>query len=69
MLTQVAFYQTELRKLLMAEIERRKENIVMGHRASDFDFPTFKHHVGIIEGLRMALELSEEAETIVNQRK
>lgn len=52
----------------MAEIERRKENIVMGHRASDFDFSTFKHHVGIIEGLRMALELSEEAETIVNQR-
>jgi hypothetical protein len=68
MLTQVAFYQTELRKLLLAEIERRKENIVTSHKASDFDFSTFKHHVGIIEGLRMALELSEEAESMLNQR-
>jgi hypothetical protein len=62
--TYSAFYQHELSKLIMEEVERRKEQLVIA--SATFDFPSYRHHVGIIEGLRMALELCDEAERIVN---
>jgi hypothetical protein len=67
MLTHQAFYDAELRKIISDEIERRKNNLVAGHQAKGFDFPMFKHHVGIIEGLQVALGLCDEAEKKVNQ--
>jgi len=68
MQTQYAFYQSELQKLIGTEIERRKENLVGAHRASGFDLSEYKHQVGIIDGLRMALELCDDAKTITQGR-
>ena len=64
MLTYQAFYQHELRKLLLAEMDRLKENLSLG--LSTPDFAAYRHQVGMIEGLRRALELSDEAESIAN---
>ena len=64
MLTYQTFYQHELQKLILDEIERRKDNLSRGSSADDF--PTYKHQVGIIEGLRLALQLSDDAESIAN---
>lgn len=64
MQTYSSFYQHELSKLIALEIEQRKEQLVTASAA--FDFPAYRHHVGIIEGLRAALELCGEAERIVN---
>lgn len=64
MLTYNAFFQQELQKLLVKEMDRLKENLSLG--LSTPDFATYKHQVGVIEGLRKALELTEEAESIAN---
>lgn len=64
MLTYQAFYQHELHKLLISEIERVKENLSLG--LSSPDYASYRHQVGVIEGLRRALGLCEEAESIVN---
>jgi len=62
--TYSAFYQHELSKLILEEVERRKEQLVTA--SATFDFSDYRHHVGIIEGLRTAIELCEEAERVVN---
>ncbi len=64
MQTYSTFYQHELTKLIVAEVERRKDQLVTA--SATFDFPAYRHHVGIIEGLRIALELCDEAERIAN---
>ena len=64
MQTYSAFYQHELVKLISEEVERRKEQLITA--SSTFDFPAYRHHVGIIEGLRAALDLCGEAERIIN---
>lgn len=64
MLTQQSYFQNELHKLIEAEIERRKDNVIAAHQAVGFDFSAYKHQVGIIEGLRLAISLIEDAETI-----
>jgi hypothetical protein len=64
MQTYSAFYQHELMKLIAEEVERRKEQLITA--SSTFDFPAYRHHVGIIEGLRTALELCGDAERIAN---
>ncbi len=68
MLTHQAFFVSELKKLIQAAIEDRKESLTTSHHAEGFDFSAFKHQVGIIEGLRLALQLTEDAETLANQR-
>jgi len=68
MLTQQSYFMNELRKLIEAEIERRKDNIVTAHQAVGFDFSAYKHQVGIIDGLRLAMTLVDDAETIVQDR-
>jgi hypothetical protein len=65
MLTQQSYFTNELNKLIDAEIERRKDNVITAHQAVGFDFSAYKHQVGIIEGLRLAMSLIEDAETIV----
>jgi len=50
MLTYQTFFQSELEKAIKEEIERR----------------TYRHHVGIIDGLRAALELIEDTERHIN---
>lgn len=64
MLTYTAFYQHELRKLMLEEIDRLKENVSSG--LSTPDFSAYRHQVGVIDGLKQALALMEEAESIAN---
>ena len=68
MLTHAEYYQNKLILLLNYEIERRKENLITAHRAEGSCFATYKHDVGIIEGLRLALELSQQAEQDTENR-
>ena len=65
MLTFNTLFERELKKLIVASIEERKENLSTG--LATIDFPTYKHQVGIITGLRMALELCEEATAICSR--
>ena len=66
MYTRNDLFRGELEKLVEGEIQRLMENIVVGHAA--IDFPEYKHQVGKIEGLRIALELCEQAQTIVDRK-
>jgi hypothetical protein len=66
MLTRNVMFRAELEKLLEEEVRRLMENIVVGHAA--IDFPAYKHQVGVIDGLRIALELCEQAQTIVDRK-
>jgi|TARA_R110000868_G_scaffold176318_2_gene413878 hypothetical protein len=67
--TYQAYYQYELKKLLNEHIERIKETLVSSYQINGFDFSGYRHHVGRVEGLRMALELCDEAEAIVNGKE
>ena len=66
MLTRNILFRDELHKLIEDEIQRRMENVVLGHSA--IDFPEYKHQVGVIEGLRIALELCEVAQSITDKK-
>jgi hypothetical protein len=67
--TYQAYYQYELKKLINSDIDRLKEELLSSYKITGFDFSSYRHHVGRIEGLRMALELCEEAEAIVNGKE
>jgi hypothetical protein len=67
--TYQAYYQYELKKLLNAEIERIKETLVSSYQIEGFDFSGYRHQVGRVEGLRIALELCDDAEAIVNGKE
>jgi hypothetical protein len=66
MLTYQAHYQSELLKLLKAEIERMKDTLVTGH--ASLDYAAYKYNVGIIQGLLRAIELADEAEAVADGR-
>jgi DNA gyrase/topoisomerase IV subunit A len=65
-LTYQAHYQYELKKLISDDIERRKDALVTSAHIQGFDFAAYRHQVGVIEGLRQALELCDEVESIIN---
>ena len=65
MLTLNTLFERELKKLIASAVEDRKENLSTG--LATIDFPTYKHQVGIITGLRMALEACDEATTICSR--
>ena len=65
MLTFNTLFERELKKLIASAIEDRKENLSTG--LATIDFPTYKHQVGIITGLRMALEACDEATAICSR--
>jgi hypothetical protein len=65
MLTFNTLFERELKKLISAAIDDRKENLSTG--LATIDFPTYKHQVGIITGLRMALEACDEATAICSR--
>ena len=69
MLTNHALFWRKMNELISEEIERLKESLTTIHVVEDFDFATYKHQVGVIKGLRQALELAEEAQAIVNGRE
>ena len=64
-LTGQAFYKYELQKYIMAEIERLRSIVTDNLNPID-DYSQYRHHIGIIEGLRRALGLIEEVESIIN---
>lgn len=66
MLTRNVLFRSELEKLIQEEIQRLMENIVVGH--ATIDFSGYKHQVGVIEGLRVAIELCEQAQSIVDRK-
>lgn len=66
MLTFNTRFEMELHKLIEQAIEERKEQLSTG--LATVDFETYKHQVGIIRGLRLALELCEEAMKVVAHR-
>ena len=64
--TYQAYYQYELKKLIDTHIERIKESLTSSYQVEGFDYSSYKHIVGRIEGLRLALELCDEAESITS---
>jgi hypothetical protein len=67
--TYQAYYQYELKKLINENIERLKESLVSSYQIEGFDFSSYRHQVGRVEGLRIALDLCEDAEAIVNGKE
>jgi hypothetical protein len=59
-------FEGELRKLIEEEISRLKDNVASGLGTADF--ASYKNQVGKIAGLNLALELCEEAKTIVSKK-
>jgi len=62
--TYQAYYQYELQKLINENIERLKEDLVSSYQIEGFDFSGYRHQVGRVEGLRLALQLCEDAEAM-----
>jgi len=67
MQTYHALFLHEYGKLIREEIERQLEILSQEHYIVDYS--VYRHHVGILKGLRKALELCDEAETSANQDK
>lgn len=67
MLTYNTHFINQLRKLIAEDIQNKMENIVNSH--SVMEFPAFKHHVGVIDGLKRALDLVDEAESIADGKE
>lgn len=66
MFTRNDLFRSELEKLIEDETQRLMENVVVGHVT--IDFSAYKHQVGVIEGLRIAKELCEQAQAIVDRK-
>lgn len=64
MLTFQAHLIQVTQNLIREEIEMKKNGLVTAH--INLDFAGYKYHVGLIQGLQRALELIEEAETMIN---
>jgi hypothetical protein len=57
-------YQYEIKKLIEEEIERLKNNMATNGIITDIG--EYRYYVGQITGLRKALYLCDDAETVVN---
>ena len=68
MLTYNTLLASEAIKLIDMEIERIKENLTTAHHTESFNFNTYNKWVGKVEGLRAAIQLISEAESLVNGR-
>jgi len=67
MLTYSDMFERELRKCILAEIDRLLENV--GHGMGVADYAQYSKIVGEIAGLRKTLEFCEEARLVVNQQR
>ena len=67
MLTHNSQFEKELKQLISQTIDEKKDLLANG--LSTVDFATYKHQVGIIQGLRIALEMCDEAALAVERRK
>jgi hypothetical protein len=66
--TYQTYYKHELNKLLEAEIERMTDKVV-GSYQSITDFSDYRYHIGVIYGLRKAIELCDDAEAVINGKE
>ena len=67
--THQMYYQYELKKALEADVERLKEALITSYQIEGFDFSAYRHQIGRIEGLRMAIELCDEVEAVLNGKE
>lgn len=67
MLTTSMTFRVELEQLLEKAVAEQVEIITAPHALVDFG--AYKHHVGVIAGLKLALELCDEANSIINKRE
>jgi hypothetical protein len=65
MLTYATHLQSVIEKLIREEIDTKTKMLVSAHQS--LDFAAYKHHVGVVQGLERALELVEEAESVVSK--
>jgi hypothetical protein len=65
MLTYFTHLQSVIEKLIREEIDMKTKMLVSAHQS--LDFAAYKHHVGVVQGLERALELVEEAESVVSK--
>lgn len=61
-----SLYRSEFKKLIEEEIQRLMQNLTMNGAIQDFS--AFKHTIGVVEGLKKALEYSDEADAVANGR-
>lgn len=66
MLTFHSIYVDQYQRLIEEEISRLLE-VVLSNNAIH-DFQTYKYRLGVIDGLKRALEISQEADAIANGR-
>ncbi len=66
MLTFHALYVDQYQKLIEEEISRLLETILSNNAIQDF--PSYKYRLGVIDGLKKALEISQEADAVANGR-
>ena len=66
MFTYNDLFESELKKLIQEEIDRVTENLQSG--LSITDHVEYKRQVGKISGLKLAMELCEEAQKNIIQR-
>jgi len=66
MLTFHALYVDQYQKLIEEEISRLLEVILSNNAIHDFS--SYKYRLGVIDGLKKALEISQEADAIANGR-
>jgi|APFre7841882654_1041346.scaffolds.fasta_scaffold20319_5 hypothetical protein len=66
MLSQQSVYQAEIKKILQERINTAIETIT--NRFAVIDHSTYSYHVGIIEGLKTAIEVCDEAESECKRR-
>jgi len=65
MLTYNTLFEHELKKIILAEIERVTDILANG---SAIDYAEYKQQVGRIQGLRAALDYCDEASSIISKR-
>lgn len=66
MLTFHAQYLHHYQALIDEELNRLMEILTSNHSITDF--PAYKYQLGVLDGLKKALELSQEADAIANGR-
>ena len=68
MLTYQAHFISQLKKLIQEDSEKSTEIIANPNSAAIPDYAQYRFHVGIVQGLRRAHELCDEAEAVLDGR-
>lgn len=69
MLTYQAHVLNELKKLIAEEVQRVGDTLLNPNHSAITDYAQYRYQVGVVQGLRTALELFDEAEAKADGRK